>query len=166
MRSSIVICACIQVFLVGASCLAASAAHTPLCRESQLSTHSEGPEMVMGALYSRIQLRNTSNRTCELHGYPEVKLFDRQGTSVPVRIENTLHFNSGSPATLSLLLKPGIEAFFTVMTVSSAYLDPPRHCESELRLYLHGTGDARPLLTINSESCESIMVSGFGVGDR
>ncbi len=55
------------------------------------------------------------------------------------------------------------EAFFVVTTVSGAYIDPPRRCASDLRIYLRGTGDARPLLRINSESCDSIMVSGFAV---
>jgi hypothetical protein len=78
------------------------------CDASALAGSVQGSEGAAGTIYSTIQLRNASARTCTVQGIPQVRLLGAQGQPV------TAPSAPGGPGGSLVVLRPGEPARFVI----------------------------------------------------
>src|ERR1700722_7042478 len=64
----------------------APAPAVPACRAAALSLRLLGTDTGVGSTAMTIAITNSSDATCDLSGYPSVRLLSRHGTALPVAV--------------------------------------------------------------------------------
>jgi hypothetical protein len=104
---------------------------TGACTGSQLALSYAGTEGGTGHLELTLALRNVGSRTCAVRGYPGVRLLDRIGRALPLRVQRGHGF---FPDTLSapraVALTPGTSARFGISFVTNNEYAGARVCRT------------------------------------
>jgi hypothetical protein len=99
------------------------------CTPSQLAASYAGTQGATGHLEVTLALRNISHSQCVVHGYPGVRLQDRSGHTLPLRVQKGHGF---FPDTMSaprpVTLAPGATAHFGVSFVTNNEYAGARVC--------------------------------------
>ena len=87
----------------------AFAAHGAIanCRRNQLGVRSNGTEGTAGTIHGAWVFTNLSKTTCKLNGYPDIRLYGKQGRPITTHVKTDL-----KPAPTNVRLASGASATF------------------------------------------------------
>jgi hypothetical protein len=100
------------VVVIGALPTALAALHAtraPLanCTRNQLGVRSNGTQGAAGTIYGAWVFTNLSKTSCKLNGYPDIRLFGKQGRPITTHVKTDL-----KPAPINVRLSSGDSATF------------------------------------------------------
>jgi len=77
------------------------------CARNQLGVRSNGTEGAAGTIYGAWVFTNLSKTTCKLNGYPDIRLYGKQGRPITTHVKTDL-----KPAPTNVRLASGASATF------------------------------------------------------
>jgi Protein of unknown function (DUF4232) len=101
------------------------------CASSQLALSYAGTEGATGHLELTLALRNVGASACLLQGYPEARLLDRAGRTLPLHVSHGGGFFPDTmPAPRAVTVKPGASAHFGISFATNNEYKGARVCHT------------------------------------
>jgi Protein of unknown function (DUF4232) len=119
----------------------AGAPHTTGCSGSQLTLSYAGTEGATGHLELHVAVRNSSQSSCLLRGYPSARLLDGAGRPLPLRVgRRDGFFPDTESGPRAVALKPGASAHFGISLVTNNEYRGARVCHAATAAMLSAPG--------------------------
>jgi hypothetical protein len=132
---------------------------TPLCTASQLTAMVVSSGGAAGSNYINITIRNMSSVACLLRDAPKIEQFDASGAKMKPEVGWPEDLYMWGPRSRSLVLNPAERARVVIVTASRGVVVDETRCGSKLVLYLPRS--QKSILTIHTDSCQDIGVTGY-----
>jgi hypothetical protein len=129
-----------------ASPTATTVALAPLCKATQLTAAIERSGVAAGNAGTGVSLRNSSQQSCSLDGYPELVMLDASGQVLPTHVTDSPSayvYNNLQPA--MVVLAPDASAHFVLDWTRNPCMSAPT--SSTLRITPPGAADTVTLTT-------------------